>query len=216
MKRGVQVGHGHEGGDPQARDPRARGSHDSHDSHARDPRPPEEEADGPAAAPDPDAVAYTVGGLLIELGEKIRRAGTEGVRILTDDEMQRDQLAWFRAGWTEHARATSPDRSDGDRPDGPEPSNGPGQHPDSEGFPVPPARLLRFPERQPEDHDHQDERRSRSTEGPQEHHKTEELRLPVVGTGESRIRDLMPHRPRLRRLREGEDEDDGDASPDSP
>lgn len=217
MKRGVQVGHGHEGGDPQARDPRARGSHDSHDSHARDPRPPEEEAaDEPATAPDPDAV----GGLLIELGEKIRRAGTEGVRILTDDEVQRDQLAWFRAGWTEHARATSPDRSDGDRPDGPEPSNGPGQHPDSEGFPVPPARLLRFPERQPEDHDHQDERRSRSTEGPQEHHKTEELRLPVVGAGESRIRDLMPHRPRLRRLREGEDEDEGEddgyTPPDSP
>ncbi|MFF3659469.1 hypothetical protein [Streptomyces olivochromogenes] len=216
MKRGVQVGHGHEGGDPHARDPRARGSHDSHDSHARDPRPPEEEADGPAAAPDPDAVAYTVGGLLIELGEKIRRAGTEGVRILTDDEVQRDQLAWFRAGWTEHARATSPDRSDGDRPDGPEPSNGPGQHPDSEGFPVPPARLLRFPERQPEDHDHQDERRSRYTEGPQEHHKTEELRLPVVGAGESRIRDLMPHRPRSRRLREGEDEDNGDTPRDRP
>ncbi|MFJ8022038.1 hypothetical protein [Streptomyces sp. NPDC096311] len=127
-------------------------------------------------------MAYTVGGLLIELGEKIRRAGTEGVRILTDDEVQRDQLGWFRAGWTEHARATSPDR-----PDGPGPSNGPGQHPDSEDFPVPPARLLRFPERQ-----------------------TEELRLPVVGAGESRIRDLMPHRPRLRRLREGDAEDNRD------
>ncbi|MFJ1605582.1 hypothetical protein ACIOHS_19750 [Streptomyces sp. NPDC088253] len=154
-------------------------------------------------------MAYTVGGLLIELGEKIRRAGTDGVRILTDEEVQRDQLAWFRAGWTEHARAMSPDR-----PDGPEPSNGPGQHPDSEGFPVPPARLLHFPERQPEHHDHQDERHSRYAEGPQEHHKTEELRLPVVGAGESRIRDLMPHRPRLRRLREGEDEDNEDMPPD--
>lgn len=205
MKRGVQVGH--EGGDPHACDRRARGAYDSHDSHARDPRPPEEEADGPATAPDPDAVAYTVGGLLIELGEKIRRAGTEGVRILTDEEVQRDQLAWFRAGWSEHARATSPDR-----PDGPEPSGGPGQHPDSEGFPVSPARLLRFPEPQPADHDHQDERRSRYAEGPQEHHKTDELRLPVVGAGESRIRDLMPHRPRLRRLRE--DEGDRDTPPD--
>lgn len=47
---------------------------------------------------------------------------------------------------------------------------------------MPPARPLRFPERQ-----------------------TEELRLPMVGAGESRIRDLMPHRPRLRPLREGED-----------
>lgn len=80
---------------------------------------------------------------------------------------------------------------------------------------MPPARLLRFPERQPEAHDHQDERRSRYTEGPREHHKTEELRLPVVGAGEARIRDLMPHRPRLRRLREDEDEGNGDTPPDT-
>ncbi|MCX5091759.1 hypothetical protein OOK36_23330 [Streptomyces sp. NBC_00365] len=77
-----------------------------------------------------------------------------------------------------------------------------------------PARLLRFPEPQPADHDHQDERRCRYAEGPQEHHKTDELRLPVVGAGESRTRDLMPHRPRLRRLREGEDEGDRDTPPD--
>lgn len=163
--------------------------HEEGDPHARDPHPPDGAAEGPAGD-GPDGVAYTVGGLLIELGEKIRRAGADGVRILTDDELQRDQLAWFRAGWTEHARATSQDQPE-------HPDRGPGQHPDSEGFPVPPARLLHFPDRQ----NHPDEPRPRYPEDAQEHRQPDELRLPIVGAGEARVRDLMPHRPRLRRGR---------------
>ncbi|MGP4048300.1 hypothetical protein [Streptomyces sp. 2A115] len=91
-----------------------------------------------------ERVSRLVGELLIGLGEKVRAAGPEGVRILTEEELQRHQLSWFRAGWDEHARATDPGRPD-------DPSARPGQHPDSEDFPVPPARLLHFPDRFPND-----------------------------------------------------------------
>lgn len=154
-------------------------------------------------------VSRLVGELLVRLGEMVREAGPEAVRILTEEELQRQQLNWFRAGWAEHARATTgpehPDRpptppkgsdrlsagsdrlatgsdrppTGSDRPTSgsgrpptrsgrpsagsgrasvrPGSDGGPGQHPDtdSEEFPPSPpaARLLRFPERAPDDQD---------------------------------------------------------------
>ncbi|MGI5196186.1 hypothetical protein ACQEVY_21450 [Streptomyces sp. CA-288835] len=125
---------------------------------------------GDGRGDEAERVSRLVGELLIGLGEKLRAAGPEGVRVLTEDELQRQQLNWFRAGWHEHARATAPSGSEANtgahtdaRPEvntgahteaRPEP--GPNsrtdddvrrQHPDSEHFPPPPARLLRFPER---------------------------------------------------------------------
>lgn len=104
-------------------------------------------------------VAGLVGDLLAVLAEKVRAAGPESVRVLTEEELQRHQLSWFRAGWDEHARATGEE----ELPDGPARREGPARsgsdaagHPDSEDFPVPPpARLLRFPspERPPDDED---------------------------------------------------------------
>ncbi|MDQ0951375.1 hypothetical protein QFZ24_005298 [Streptomyces phaeochromogenes] len=112
----------------------------------------------PGGGPDDEAerVSRLVGELLIGLGEKVRAAGPESVRVLTDEELQRHQLNWFRAGWDEHARATG---GEGDPAGGPAGWDGqarPGSdvsgHPDTEDFPVPPsARLLRFPERPPDD-----------------------------------------------------------------
>ncbi|MEV2192906.1 hypothetical protein AB0I02_18235 [Streptomyces phaeochromogenes] len=111
----------------------------------------------PGGGPDDEAerVSRLVGELLIGLGEKVRAAGPESVRVLTEEELQRHQLNWFRAGWDEHARATG-------REDGAEgaarweeqarPGSDVSGHPDTEGFPAPPsARLLRFPERLPDD-----------------------------------------------------------------
>ncbi|SOD84961.1 hypothetical protein [Streptomyces sp. Ag109_G2-15] len=59
-------------------------------------------------ASDADRIDQLLGALLIELGEKIRQAGAEGVRILTDEELQRSHLQWYRMGWEEHARAVRP------------------------------------------------------------------------------------------------------------
>ena len=59
-------------------------------------------------ASDPDRIDQLLGALLIELGEKVRQAGAEGVRILTDEELQRSHLQWYRMGWEEHARAVRP------------------------------------------------------------------------------------------------------------
>ncbi|NGO44899.1 hypothetical protein [Streptomyces ureilyticus] len=106
-----------------------------------------------------ERVSRLVGELLIGLGEKVRAAGPEGVRVLTDEELQRQQLNWFRAGWHEHARATEPPDSEAHTGADARPEPGPTtrtddgvrrQHPDSEHFPPPPARLLHFPERPPE------------------------------------------------------------------
>ncbi|MGX1915886.1 hypothetical protein ACWIID_44960 [Streptomyces phaeochromogenes] len=103
--------------------------------------------------PDGEAerVSRLVGELLIGLGEKVRAAGPESVRVLTEEELQRHQLNWFRAGWDEHARATGREGRtpwEGRARSGCDVSG----HPDSEDFPVPPsARLLRFPERPPDD-----------------------------------------------------------------
>jgi hypothetical protein len=75
--------------------------------------------------------ARLAGELLAVLAEKVRAAGPESVRVLTEEELQRHQLNWFRAGWEEHARATG---------------SGAAGHPDTEDFPVPPSGLLlRFP-----------------------------------------------------------------------
>ncbi len=73
-------------------------------------------------------VAGLVGELLGALAEKVRSAGPDSVRVLTEEEeLQRHQLSWFRAGWEEHARASGEE--------------------DLVGPDRPPARLLPFPER---------------------------------------------------------------------
>ncbi|PSM41543.1 hypothetical protein C6Y14_19840 [Streptomyces dioscori] len=79
-------------------------------------------------------VVETVGELLDVLAEKVRVAGPDGVRVLTEEELQRQQLSWFRAGWQEHARAS-------------------GQEHVADPADRPPARLLPFPER-PRGHEH--------------------------------------------------------------
>ncbi|MFI1481984.1 hypothetical protein [Streptomyces sp. NPDC020747] len=122
----------------------------------------------PGGGPDDEAerVSRLVGELLIGLGEKVRSAGPDSVRVLTEEELQRHQLNWFRAGWEEHARATGGEGDPGGsaRGEGPAPWEGEARsgsdvsgrpdvsgYPDSEHFPVPPsARLLRFPERPPD------------------------------------------------------------------
>ncbi|MFI6281501.1 hypothetical protein [Streptomyces sp. NPDC050988] len=108
----------------------------------------------PGGGPDDEAerVSRLVGELLIGLGEKVRAAGPDSVRVLTEEELQRHQLNWFRAGWEEHARATGHGegraRPGSDRSGQPRASG----HPDTEDFPVPPSvRLLRFPQRPPDD-----------------------------------------------------------------
>jgi hypothetical protein len=112
---------------------------------------------GGSRGDEAERVSGLVGELLIGLGEKLRAVGPEGVRVLTEEELQRQQLNWFRAGWHEHARATQP-QSSGAHTEAPPESDpnsrtddgGRRQHPDSEHFPLPPARLLRFPERPPD------------------------------------------------------------------
>ncbi|GGV26758.1 hypothetical protein [Streptomyces spectabilis] len=42
--------------------------------------------------------------LLAELGDKVREVGAERVRVVTDEEVERDRAAWFRAGWQERGR----------------------------------------------------------------------------------------------------------------
>ncbi|MEU9899593.1 hypothetical protein ACIBCS_26930 [Streptomyces phaeochromogenes] len=116
---------------------------------------------GGGGGPDDEAesVSRLVGELLIGLGEKLRAAGPDSVRVLTEEELQRHQLNWFRAGWEEHARATGGEgreRGEGRAGPGSDVSGHPdvsgvSGHPDTEDFPVPPfARLLRFPERPPD------------------------------------------------------------------
>ncbi|MFI6644300.1 hypothetical protein [Streptomyces sp. NPDC050504] len=82
--------------------------------------------------------ALIMSDLLGELAEKVRLAGVEGVRILTDEEFQRLQLDWYSTGWEEHARAVEGE------------SVGVGEHPDTEGPQPRAGRVLCFPE-QPSD-----------------------------------------------------------------
>ncbi|MFD9906362.1 hypothetical protein [Streptomyces sp. NPDC059063] len=42
--------------------------------------------------------------LLAELSRKVSEAGAEHVRVVTDEEVERERLRWFRAGWLERAR----------------------------------------------------------------------------------------------------------------
>ncbi|WHM37923.1 hypothetical protein [Streptomyces sp. BPTC-684] len=156
-------------------------------------------ADGDGSGAEQDGLAQVLGGLLIELGEKVRQAGLDGVRVLTDDELQREQLRWFREGWEEHARVgrravESGPAGDGPQRAGPEADAYAGRdggreaagHPEA-GQPPAPGRLLQFPQ---------------SPDGRAGHP------LPIVGTGEARGRDLMPHRPRGRaRGRAADDEE---------
>jgi hypothetical protein len=82
---------------------------------------------GSGGGDDARRVAGLVGELLGVLAEKVRSAGPDSVRVLTEEELQRHQLNWFRAGWEEHARASGEE--------------------DLVGPDRPPARLLPFPER---------------------------------------------------------------------
>ncbi|WP_328495490.1 hypothetical protein OHS59_24155 [Streptomyces sp. NBC_00414] len=92
-----------------------------------------------------EGVAEGVGELLGVLAEKVRVAGPDAVRVLTEEELQQHQLSWFRAGWEEHARASGQEHAVGpDRPPEP-PSERPSDRPS--------ARLLPFPER-PRGHEH--------------------------------------------------------------
>lgn len=126
--------------------------------------------DGEAPSTDAERVTRLLGGLLIALGEKVREAGPEGVRILTDDEVQRANLQWYRTGWQEHARAVRPPREP--EPPGhaaadptvrPGPS-GPGGPATPAGHPADPdplsamGRLLDFPGRTAPAAGHGDER----------------------------------------------------------
>ncbi|GGS86777.1 hypothetical protein [Streptomyces chromofuscus] len=119
---------------------------------------------------DEERIAHLLGGLLIELGEKVRRAGPDGVRILTEDEMQQTNLRWYRTGWEEHARAVQTSE----------------EHAAAAGHPADPdplsamASLLRFP--QPP---------VPAAADPYAH------LLPIVGAGDATVRELLPHRPRL-------------------
>ncbi|WP_328911026.1 hypothetical protein OG230_16755 [Streptomyces sp. NBC_00234] len=122
-----------------------------------------------------ERMARLVGALLIELGHKVQKAGAAGIRILTDEEAERDQVLWYRRGWEEHAHAADPQRA------------GMAGHPDAEGRPeaegrtTPSGRLIQFPD-QPDGDD-----------SPQP--------LPIVGAGDATVRELMPHRPRGRPAR---------------
>ncbi|GAA3770690.1 hypothetical protein [Streptomyces chiangmaiensis] len=119
------------------------------------------------AEAEADRLTRLLGGLLIELGEKVREAGLEGVRILTDEEVQRVNVSWYRTGWEEHSRAVHPSQE----PTGP---HAPGHPADLD--PSAAGRLLSFPE---------------SPGYPAASHP-----LPIVGAGEAQIRELMPHRRR--------------------
>ncbi|MEU8958767.1 hypothetical protein AB0C93_31265 [Streptomyces sp. NPDC048518] len=131
-----------------------------------------------------EELAFLVGGLLIELGTKIREAGVDGVRILTEEEAQQSQLRWFREGWAEHARATeTAGTADHARATDHESAAavGPASHAEAEPQSASPgssARLFHFP-----------------SGPPRGAHP-----LPIVGRDEARgTRDLMAHRPRRRR-----------------
>ncbi len=51
-----------------------------------------------------DAGQRLVVELLAELGDKVREVGAERVRVVTEEEVERDRAAWFRAGWQERGR----------------------------------------------------------------------------------------------------------------
>ncbi|QIQ04683.1 hypothetical protein [Streptomyces liangshanensis] len=177
------------------------------------------EGDGGVPVPQ-DRVAMLLGDLLIELGQKVQQAGVDGVRILTDEEVIRDQVRWYRTGWAEHARAADPAQPTA------------AGHPDMEDLPVPSGRLLRFPDQSADDasadvepmppapgtpgapdtaarphstapthpHPHPESRHEPEARcEPEVLPASQAQRLPIVGAGEANVRNLMPHRPRHRR-----------------
>ncbi|MDQ0992038.1 hypothetical protein [Streptomyces sp. V3I7] len=127
------------------------------------------EAGGSGSAEE--RLTHLLGGLLIELGEKVREAGPEGVRVMTEEEVQEANLRWYRTGWEEHARAVQASQertAAAGHPADPDPLSEAG-------------RLLRFP--QPP---------ARPATDPH----ARALPLPIVGAGDATVRELMPHRPR--------------------
>lgn len=154
------------------------------------------EGGGANGSSQQDGVARLLGALLIELGHKVQQAGVEGVRILSDEEVERDRLRWYRTGWDEHAHAADPHRP------------GAVGHPDTERLPVPPGRLIRFPDPPPDGtppDPHAPSRPPSSTAtspspapSSSASSSPSSQPLPIVGAGEANVRDLMPHRPRHR------------------
>ncbi|MFF3750091.1 hypothetical protein ACFYYH_06455 [Streptomyces sp. NPDC002018] len=171
------------------------------------------EENGGAGSGQQDRVAMLLGALLIELGQKVQRAGVESVHILTDEDIERDQVLWYRTGWDEHARAADPRRP------------GAAGHPDTEDFPVPPGRLIRFPDQpsggippepplpprargyeygqRPGQEHGQAQQGHGQAQGPPHERPSP---FSGGGAGDADVRDLMPHRPRPRRAREHGDE----------
>ncbi|MFJ1746087.1 hypothetical protein ACIOJD_07560 [Streptomyces sp. NPDC088116] len=166
------------------------------------------EGGGADVSSQQDGVARLLGALLIELGHKVQQAGVDGVHILSDEEVERDRLRWYRTGWDEHAHAADPHRA------------GAVGHPDTEHLPVPPGRLIRFPDPPPDGTppaprtpprppSSTTPAPSRSASpspspspspppSPSAPSATSSQPLPIVGAGEANVRDLMPHRPRHR------------------
>ncbi|MET8948586.1 hypothetical protein ABZX30_34975 [Streptomyces sp. NPDC004542] len=116
----------------------------------------ENDRDGTGGGEPPteaERVTRLLGGLLIVLGEKVREAGPEAVRILTDEEVQRANLQWYRTGWEEHARAVRPSGEPGPSghvqagPSGSGDPARPAQHPADPDPLSAMGRLLDFPGR---------------------------------------------------------------------
>lgn len=154
------------------------------------------EGGGADGSSQQDSVARMLGALLIELGHKVQQAGVDGVHILSDEEVERDRLRWYRTGWDEHALAADPHRA------------GAVGHPDTERLPVPPGRLIRFPDPTPDGTPPDPRTPSRPpsstapptspSASPSPSPAASSQPLPIVGAGEANVRDLMPHRPRHR------------------
>ena len=130
---------------------------------------------GPPPSEGADEASHIAGELLVELGRKIAEYGEQAVRIVTVDELEREQLAWYRAGWEERGRLAPGDQESGE-----------------------PARLLKFPDREAPSSDDVPERHDRD-EDPSASHP-----LPLVGASDANVRELMPHRPKERGRRRPE------------
>lgn len=103
--------------------------------------------DGPAG---PDGAAEPgrrlVAELLAELSRKVADVGAGHVRVVTDEEIERERARWFREGWR-HAGAAGPVRREAGDPvggGGHESARGAG-HPDTEGLSGPPVRVPGIP-----------------------------------------------------------------------
>ncbi|GGO52906.1 hypothetical protein [Streptomyces lasiicapitis] len=100
---------------------------------------------GPVGAAEPGR--RLVAELLAELNRKVAEAGAEHVRVVTDEEIERERARWFREGWRQHAGAAGSVRHEAGDPvggGGHESARGAG-HPDTEGLPGPPVRVPGVP-----------------------------------------------------------------------